>query len=68
MLLASLIVMAVTRDAFLDVVCGTPSMRSSVLVNSGSPRGSPRSITDSNTPTCVLTTAPGTWAIAWVSV
>jgi hypothetical protein len=60
MLLASLIVNPITRDPFLDVVCGTPSMSSSVLVNSGSPRGIPRSITDSKIPSCVLTTAPGT--------
>ena len=38
-----------------------PSTSSSVLVNSGSPRGRPRSITDSNTPSWVLTTAPACW-------
>ena len=58
----------ITREPFRDVVWGTPSMSSSVLVNSGSPRGMPRSITDSKMPSCVLTTAPGTWLIACVSV
>ena len=37
-------------------------------MNSGSPLGMPRSITDSKMPSCVLTTAPGTWLMACVNV
>ena len=49
-----------TRELFRESVCGTPSTSSSVLVNSLPPRGSPRSMTDSNEPACVLTITPGT--------
>jgi hypothetical protein len=68
MLLASLMVNPTTREPLFDSVCGTPSTSSSVLVNSGSPRGNPRSITDSKMPSCVLMMAPGTCATACVSV
>jgi len=68
MLLASLIGSAATRAPLFDSVCGTPSTSSSVFVNSGSPRGMPRSMTESKMPSCVLTTAPGTCWIACGSV
>ncbi len=68
MLLASLIVKPTTRAELPELAWGTPSMRSSVFVNSLPARGSPRSSTLSKSPSWVLTTTPGTLAIAWVRV